>query len=352
LGFGISIGIWDLGFGIFTRVSAHNPISTRVTWTREISALLERRCVSCHRPGGYASFSLATYDEARPWAVAIKEEVLAGTMPPWGAAPGIGHFANDRRLTRHEQELIAAWVDGGAPYSIPPVPIAARPVPTPVQFNPPPGGVSIPLARASIGEATTRTASVALKAGDGMVLTGWTFEPGVAALVERVDLEFGTRWLGAWVPGEPAIEFPTDAGVPITPASRFTARISYRTPPDPVLDRSSVRIWMAHENRPKTLREVTVMKNWRATSALEVVAVRPTRDEDEAQIVARFADGRAEPLGILDRPSRGPHPMYRLARPLSLPGGSLVETSAPVRLLYSVGATRTVKSNVSNRPSR
>jgi hypothetical protein len=323
-----------------------------VTWTREISALLERRCVSCHRLGGYASFSLATYDEARPWAVAIKEEVLAGNMPPWGAAPGIGQFANDRRLTRHEQELIAAWVDGGAPYSIPVIPIAARPAPKPVEFNPAPGGVAIPLARASIAEATTRTTSVTLKVGHGMVLTGWTFEPGVAAIVDRVDLELGARWLGAWIPAEPAIEFPINAGVPITTASRFTARISYRTPPEPVVDQSSVRIWLARESRPKTMREVTVMKNWRPPGAVDVVALRPTSDDDEAQVVARFADGRAEPLGILDRPSRGPHPTYRLARPLTLPGGSRIETSAPVRLLYSVGATRTVKSNVSSRPSR
>jgi hypothetical protein len=333
-------------------VSAHDPISTKVTWTREISALLERRCVSCHRPNGYASFSLATYDDARPWAVAIKEEVLAGTMPPWGAAPGIGQFANDRRLTRHEQEIVAAWVDGGAPYSIPPTPLAARPAPKPIAFDPAPGGVVLPIPSASITEATNRTASAALNVPAGMVLTAWTFEPGTPSLVERVDLELGTRWLGAWTPAETAIEFPADAGVPVTSASRFTARISYRTPTAPVTDRSALRIWMAHENRPKIVREVTVVKNWRATSAIDVVAVRPARDDDEAEVVARFADGRAEPLGILDPPSRGPHPTYRLARPLNLPSGSRVETTAPVRLLYSVGATRTVKSNVSKRPPR
>jgi hypothetical protein len=348
----IFVGIWDLGFGICARVSAHDPISTKVTWTREVSALLERHCVSCHRPGGYASFSLATYDDARPWAVAIKEEVLAGEMPPWGAAPGVGHFANDRRLTRHEQELIAAWVDGGAPYSIPAMAIAARPAPKPIPPSLPPGGMSIPLASAAIDAATERTASATLRVPDGMMLTGWSFEPGNPSLVERVDLELGTHWLGAWTPAEPSIEFPDDVGVAVSSTSRFTARIFYRTPPSPVVDHSRLRIWIKQEARPKTVREITVVKSWRTIAGVDVVALRPTREDEEAQIVARFTDGRAEPLGILGRPSRGRHPMYRLARPLNLPAGTRVETTAPVRLLYSVGATRTVKSNVRRRPSR
>jgi mono/diheme cytochrome c family protein len=341
------------------QIAAHNPITTKVTWTREISAILARRCVSCHRPGGYASFSLTTYDDARPWAVAIKEEVLAGEMPPWGAAPGVGHFANDRRLTRHEQELIAAWVYGGAPYSPDartPAFVAAvggaAPEAKPIAPAAVAGGVAIPLAPATVSEPGERVASVTLQLPEGMTLTAWTFEPGLAARVTRVDLEIASRWLGTWTPGDAAVEFPADTGAPLTTSAAFTARIDYRAVAAPAIDYSRLRVWMEKEARPKTLREITVVRSWRTPAAVELVALRPTRNEGEVQVLAQYANGRAEALGALSAPDRAPHPTYRLARPLSLPPGARIETTAPVRLLYSAGATRTVNSNVRRRPPR
>ena len=62
--------------------------------------------------------ALTTYKEARPWAVAIKEEILERKMPPWSAAGGYGHFANDMSLTAREISLILSWADGGAPSGV------------------------------------------------------------------------------------------------------------------------------------------------------------------------------------------------------------------------------------------
>jgi hypothetical protein len=375
--FGV-LGSWILGVGLFAAASAaawaHNPISTKVTWTREIAPLIARRCISCHARNGFA-FPLTTYDEARPWAVAIKEEALAGHMPPWGAAPGIGHFANDRRLTRHEMELIAAWVDGGAPKTLPAqapssTPAASADVAESQVAIPPkegspdvpldiptaavaslPGGTLVPLAVAPVTAAGPRTASVTLQVPQGLVLTAWRFEPGVAALVERVDLELANRWLGTWTPGERAVEFPADAGVPLGNSALFTARIEYREPMERVVDYSRIRVWTTREPRPKTVREATVVRSWRPPTGVELFSVRPTGDSD-VQAVARFADGRIEPLGAFATPGRAPHPTYRLARPLALPPGARVEASGPIRLLYTAGATRTVKPNVRRRPRR
>jgi hypothetical protein len=343
-----------LGVGSWSEIArAHDPISTKVTWTREISALFERRCVSCHVRDGFAGFSLATYEEARPWAVAIKEVVLAGDMPPWGAAPGVGHFANDRRPTRHDQELVASWVDGGAPYSLE-APRPNRDAPTPMipLRQPPAGGVAIPLAPADITEATERTASVTLQLPAGMHLTSWAFEPGIPALIRDVELELGARWLGTWTPGDARLEFPPDAAAPLTTSAMFTARVTYRAPAARLRDFSRLRIWIAKEARPKTVREATVVRSWRAPAAVEVFALRPSGDTGDAEVVARFTDGRAEPLALLAAPDHAPHPTYRLARPLLLAAGARVETTAPIRLLYSTGATRTVNSNVRRRPRR
>jgi hypothetical protein len=59
--------------------------------------------------------SLATYEEARRWARAIKEETMTRRMPKWHAARGYGDFRNDPSLAPYEIALIAAWADGGAP---------------------------------------------------------------------------------------------------------------------------------------------------------------------------------------------------------------------------------------------
>jgi hypothetical protein len=101
-----------LACAVFT--PAHDVITTPITFSREISRLFYERCVSCHREGGTA-FSLAHYEEARPWAKAIKEEVLERRMPPWGAVKGFGDFRNDQGLTQEQIEVIADWVEGGAP---------------------------------------------------------------------------------------------------------------------------------------------------------------------------------------------------------------------------------------------
>ncbi len=93
---------------------AHDPITTQVTWDREVFRLISSRCISCHREGG-AAFSLATYEAARPWAKAIKEETLERRMPPFGAVKGFADLRDDPSLTQEQLELISDWVEGGAP---------------------------------------------------------------------------------------------------------------------------------------------------------------------------------------------------------------------------------------------
>ena len=112
---------------------AHDVITTKITWSREISRLTYQRCVSCHRDGG-SSFALTTYEQVRPWAKAIKEEVNERRMPPWGAVKGFGEFRDDQGLTQEQIELINDWVEGGAPEGDPALlpkelPQVSRPAP-------------------------------------------------------------------------------------------------------------------------------------------------------------------------------------------------------------------------------
>jgi len=109
---------------------AHEPITTKLTWTQEIARIVYKRCASCHHEGG-AAFSLMTYDEARPWAKAIRDEVLERRMPPWGPVEGIRAYRDDPSLTPVEVEMIVSWVEGGAPEGdpvyLPPAPVIPSP---------------------------------------------------------------------------------------------------------------------------------------------------------------------------------------------------------------------------------
>jgi hypothetical protein len=107
-----------IGLGVIltlTVARAHDPITTRVTWVGDISRIVQSRCVRCHNPDGLGPMSLATYEDARRWARAIKEETMTRRMPKWHAARGYGDFRNDPSLAPYEIALIAAWADGGAP---------------------------------------------------------------------------------------------------------------------------------------------------------------------------------------------------------------------------------------------
>jgi hypothetical protein len=95
----------------------HAQQAGQVTFAKDIAPILQRSCQNCHRPGSVAPMSLVTFEDARPWAKAIKARVSAREMPPWGIDKNIGiqHFKNDRSLSDAQMNTILAWVDGGAP---------------------------------------------------------------------------------------------------------------------------------------------------------------------------------------------------------------------------------------------
>src|SRR4029450_1419535 len=98
----------------YIRASAPGlPAQSEVTFTKDVAPILYSKCVACHRAGEVAPMPLLTYEDARPWARAIKQRVVLRQMPPWFADPKYGTFANDPSLTTREIDTISKWVDGG-----------------------------------------------------------------------------------------------------------------------------------------------------------------------------------------------------------------------------------------------
>jgi hypothetical protein len=97
-----------------------------VTFSQHVAPILFNNCTTCHRPGEAAPFQLMSYRDARPLAKAIAAATSARVMPPWKAGPSDVAFANERRLTDAEIEIIQRWVADGAPEGdaklLPPLP--------------------------------------------------------------------------------------------------------------------------------------------------------------------------------------------------------------------------------------
>ena len=68
--------------GLFFGIAA---MAAPPTFNQNVLPILQKNCQSCHRPGEIAPMSLISYQDARPWAKAIKAAVATKKMPPWFA---------------------------------------------------------------------------------------------------------------------------------------------------------------------------------------------------------------------------------------------------------------------------
>jgi hypothetical protein len=84
-----------------------------VTFSHDVAPVLYRACVSCHRAGGVAPFSLVDYRDAAKRATLIAAVTAKRAMPPW--LPSEPHFQNEPRLSDSEIATIARWAAAGAP---------------------------------------------------------------------------------------------------------------------------------------------------------------------------------------------------------------------------------------------
>ena len=91
----------------------------------DVAPVIETHCAGCHQPGEIGPMPLTSYTQARPWAKAIKQAVVQGTMPPWHADRASSErIAGSRLLKESDIRLLVDWADSGAPEG-PPVSLKA-----------------------------------------------------------------------------------------------------------------------------------------------------------------------------------------------------------------------------------
>lgn len=96
------------------RTRASDP-EAEITYVNSVAAILQKRCLECHRQGEIGPFAMDDPEEVAGWADMIAEVVAERRMPPWHAAPEHGDFANDRSLDEDEIETLTRWAAAGAP---------------------------------------------------------------------------------------------------------------------------------------------------------------------------------------------------------------------------------------------
>ena len=108
----ISLTLWFVAVAL---QAAPRP----VTFTETIAPIVYQNCVSCHRPGEAAPFSLITYEDVKKRALTIATVTKSRYMPPWHATHGYGEFKDERHLTDAQIAAIGSWVNQGMPQGDP-----------------------------------------------------------------------------------------------------------------------------------------------------------------------------------------------------------------------------------------
>ena len=85
------------------------------TFYQDVFPIIKERCQLCHRSGGIAPFPLESYSDFSVYSESIKLAITSRRMPPWFADNSVGHFSNDRSLSRDDIDLIVRWIDDGMP---------------------------------------------------------------------------------------------------------------------------------------------------------------------------------------------------------------------------------------------
>ena len=85
-----------------------------ISYHRDVSRIIQKHCVECHRPKGIAPFSLESIEAVLDRAKTIQRVVEQGHMPPWFAAPvpagSENPWANDRSLAPRDKADLLTWL--------------------------------------------------------------------------------------------------------------------------------------------------------------------------------------------------------------------------------------------------
>ena len=343
-----------------------------VTFAVDIAPIVYAQCVNCHRPQGSAPFSLVAYADVKSRAERVAAVTRSRYMPPWKPEPGHGDFADVRRLSDAQIELIERWVSEGAPEGD----RAATPPPPPATagwqlgtpdlvltmdraFTVPGGGddiyrhfvMPIPVPQTRFVRAWE------LRAGNSPALHHATMEidrsgmsrhldmqdsaPGYEGLIAHTTMAPDGFFLD-WAPGHTPYRAPEGMAFPVEMNSDLVLMLHLRPTGKPEDVRVSVGLYLSDTppvRVPALLRltrqdldiparepRYVVTNSFRTPVDLEVFTVQPHAHNLAREIegFALLPDGTRKPLLYIKDWDFNWQGVYRYSTPVLLPAGTTV----------------------------
>lgn len=270
--------------------SSSAPAAARaVTFSETIAPIVYDNCVTCHRPGEAAPFSLISYDDVSKRGSLIAKVTESRYMPPWHAEPGFGDFADERRLTDAQIASIAEWVKQGMTRGdaskMPKLPVftdgwqLGKPdliLEMPEAFEVPASGpdvyrnFAIPLGltedkwvrgveyRPSNRRVVHHAIFQFVRAGAVADLVGVDGKPGFrGAMLARMVPAFAPAGdLGGWAVGGTPRFLPSDLEWTINKNSDFVLQIHFHPTGKPETERSTIGLYFATTPPGRKVREI------------------------------------------------------------------------------------------------
>jgi len=236
--------------GRMKRTKPHGEI----TYSNQISRVVQKHCESCHREGQIAPFTLTSYEDVIGWADMMSEVMVEGRMPPWHADPAHGEFSNDARMSKAEKQQFTKWIENGMPEG------DAAELPAPVvyaegwQIPEPTAVYKMPTAFEVPAKGVVPYQYFTLDPGftEDQWVCAAEAKPGNRAVVHHLILFYvppGRNYrpedalfnsVAAFAPGMPALESTNGMALRIPAGSKLVFQVHYTPNGSPQTDQSEV----------------------------------------------------------------------------------------------------------------
>ncbi len=237
-----------------------------VSYTQDIVPILERNCVSCHRDGAIAPWSMSSHTMVRGWSPMMREVVMTRRMPPGQIDHHVGKtFQNVAGLTTREKQQLIHWIDQGAPQDGAADPLQA------LTFNDPKFALGEPDIVLDVppqkipatGVIDYRYIPVELNLDRDVWISGMEFVPGDRQVLHHViaylsspadksaakEAEDQGENLGGFAPGRQPDAFADNSGRLIPAGANLLLQMHYTTSGKETVDATQVGLFL-HDEPP------------------------------------------------------------------------------------------------------
>lgn len=333
-----------------------------ITYSKQVSRIIQSRCQECHRPGQIGPMPLLSYDDVSAWSAMIREVVQEKRMPPWHADPKYGKFHNDRSLSKEEYDTLIAWIDQGCPKGdekdLPPPRqfvegwLMGKPdvvLTMPQEFNVP--------AKAPKGGVAYQHFFIKTDFADDVWVQAAEAKPGNYAVVHHILVfilakgqGFGNLleegFLVAYAPGDLGVSYPQGVAKKIPKGASLVLQMHYTPNGTAQSDKSHVGLIFAkkhpqHEAKTRAVLNFAFQIPAGANNHKVTSSYKFTKDAvlwsflphmhlrgKSFDYKATYPDGKTETILSVPRYDFGWQSTYHLKEPLRLPAGTRIDCTA------------------------